>query len=42
VRYDLMLLWENFVARVKPKTTLAAEAMLERIETLEQLAVDSS
>ena len=42
VRYDLMLLWENFVARIKPKTTPAVEAMLERIETLEQLAVGTA
>ena len=42
VRHDLMLLWENFTARIKPKTTPAMEAMLERIETLEQLAVGTA
>ena len=42
VRHDLILLWENFMARVKPKTSPAIEVMLERIETLEQLAVGTA
>lgn len=42
VRHDLMLLWENFITRIKPRTTPAVEAMLERIETLEQLAVGTA
>lgn len=42
IRQDLILLWENFMARLKPETSPAVEAMLERIETLEQLAVGTA
>jgi len=42
VRQDLTLVWENFMARIKPQAGPATEAMLERIETLEQLAVGTA
>lgn len=42
VRHELMLVWEKFMARIKPRISPAVEAMLERIETLEQLAVGTA
>ena len=36
---DLALIWENFMTRIKPRVNPTIGSMLERIETLEQLAV---